>query len=528
MLLYDNRHRWRLIFQFYGSIYVRCWKVAICIFVYSATFHLIVWDLYPELRDKLHLEHPFAAQSLGVLIAFSVCFRTNIAWNRFWEACQEIVTMFSKWTDAYSQLQGFISSTITTKGLREPGREKELAKIEHARDELTHYFSLLSAVAVERLMRGDIRRMQMRRKNGANWNELVVFREHLRHNDLTGSRHLCRMQVLDLHDMQADLECDEEAGEAVGRRPSQEKEHEKARQETRRQSVQISAHRARQLLDDAWQMPLPIIGDLSKSEVHRLRRSKDRIALVVMWINQSVTDLVPNISVPAPIVSRVFQEVSNGALGYSQAEKLADIPFPFIFAQVLAVAMIFIATISPAAFSLITGRTYLTPFFSTVCCLSFWSLNEIAKELENPFGVEANNVPIVDYHERFVHAMAELHGCLLPLDRLQGEIVEPAPPVHASPNHTRGCGAMVENIQSARVEEKLSSRTSKRCSIEPLPGTRRRTTEQPTTTAWNTDAGPTRAQPQEEAELGGLQSCGVLFASVVPSAVPDALASELR
>merc|ERR1711924_293935 len=95
--------------------------------------------------------------------------------------------------------------------------------------------------------------------------------------------------------------------------------------------------------------------------------------------------------------------------GYSQAEKLADIPFPFMFAQILVVA--------PFAITLLTGDTVLAPIISVVVVLNFWALNEMAKELENPFGVEANNVPIVDHHERFITFLGEMHGSCLPRDR---------------------------------------------------------------------------------------------------------------
>ena len=38
---------------------------------------------------------------------------------------------------------------------------------------------------------------------------------------------------------------------------------------------------------------------------------------------------------PPPVLSRVYQELSNGMLGFNQSLKLADVPFPFIFAQIL-------------------------------------------------------------------------------------------------------------------------------------------------------------------------------------------------
>merc|ERR1711920_220248 len=148
-----------------------------------------------------------------------------------------------------------------------------------------------------------------------------------------------------------------------------------------------------------------------------LRASKHRVNLVLLWINELATSLHSRVDTPAPILSRVFQELSNGALGYNQAEKLSDVPFPFVFAQLLALMILFFALCSPLAFTLLTGESWLTPLISATVVVSFWALNEIAKELENPFGNDANTVPLVDAHERFVEFVAEMFGAALPFDR---------------------------------------------------------------------------------------------------------------
>lgn len=408
MLLYDNRGRWRLILHLYGSIYRRVWFAFLTMAAYSVTLFVI------GRRFRHHapaMDHPFAAQSLSTLIAFVVCFRVNIAWARFWESCREVATMISKWCDAFSQLQGFITSTI-----KQRGDSADVGLLEHTRFEVTHFFSLLSAVSVERLMRGDIRRMEMRRRKGVAWSAQVVEREHLRSIDLTGATNLFPMRVLVLSRNSAGSDFLVQSDCCSHGVPS------------RWRSFSFG-HRGQSRIvirsQDSWQTPLSVIGECSKEELTALRRSKDRVTLLLQWINEVVTNMTPDLNVPAPIMSRVFQEMSNGALGYSQAEKLADIPFPFIFAQLLAVAMFFIAILAPITFTIITGDSWLTPLISTVVVICFWALNEIAKELENPFGDEPNNVPLVDEHERFVSVLCEMHGQTLPKDRAYRPLSSP-------------------------------------------------------------------------------------------------------
>ena len=57
------------------------------------------------------VENPYAVQTYGVGLAFVICFRTQIAWARYWEANAETQLMWSKWNDAFMQLIAFINST---------------------------------------------------------------------------------------------------------------------------------------------------------------------------------------------------------------------------------------------------------------------------------------------------------------------------------------------------------------------------------------------------------------------------------
>lgn len=331
--------------------------------------------------------------------------------------------MFSKWSDAYAQLQGFINSTIKTKRLSSDNIE-HIEKLDHARCEIIHLFTVLSAVSVERLARGDIRRMEMRRRKGVAWQEQVVFRENLREKDLTGSRNLIPFTVVKLKDSKFSVMAPEYSDEGDIRpieEDMDEDEKEEALNAKKKLRMQIPSRTRMSLvlaqIRDNWEHPVSVVGDLSRDELVQLRDAKDRPGLVLMWLGELVTDLQPTVLVPPPILSRVYQELSNGSLGFSQAMKLSDIPFPFIFAQMLAVSITGFAVISPIAFTVISGDSWMTPVLSTGAVLAFWALNEIAMELENPFGEDANNLPLYDAHERFAEYCIELHGTCLPKGR---------------------------------------------------------------------------------------------------------------
>ena len=52
--------------------------------------------------------------------------------------------------------------------------------------------------------------------------------------------------------------------------------------------------------------------------------TKDNVLMSGMWITEEVSSLVMKgqLKVPPPIVSRCYQEVSNGMLGFNQAMKI--------------------------------------------------------------------------------------------------------------------------------------------------------------------------------------------------------------
>merc|ERR1719198_1939017 len=93
---------------------------------------------------------------------------------------------------------------------------------------------------------------------------------------------------------------------------------------------------------------------------------------------------------------------------------------------------------APMVVVVITGigvDHWITPFATSVVVMGFWSLNEMAKELENPFGDDTNDVPIVNGHERFVEALTQLFYAEIPRDQ-QFVPPPPAPPKEPPPPPT--------------------------------------------------------------------------------------------
>merc|ERR1712151_314344 len=55
-----------------------------------------------------------------------------------------------------------------------------------------------------------------------------------------------------------------------------------------------------------------------------------------------------------------------------------------------------------------TRSLYFSPILGFVLFQFNWVLNEVAKELENPFGSDTNDISLADFHARFMESVLEI------------------------------------------------------------------------------------------------------------------------
>eukprot|EP00657_Telonema_sp_P-1_P005202 TRINITY_DN22410_c0_g1_i1.p1 TRINITY_DN22410_c0_g1~~TRINITY_DN22410_c0_g1_i1.p1 ORF type:complete len:106 (-),score=32.37 TRINITY_DN22410_c0_g1_i1:135-452(-) len=83
-------------------------------------------------------------------------------------------------------------------------------------------------------------------------------------------------------------------------------------------------------------------------------------------------------AVPPPILSRVYQELSNGLLEFDQAKKVSDIPFPFPYAQIVRyMQMAFVLSAPFVVMSFVSDLAAGMIFtFLSIFCLSLIHISE--------------------------------------------------------------------------------------------------------------------------------------------------------
>ncbi|CAK0830093.1 unnamed protein product [Prorocentrum cordatum] len=112
---------------------------------------------------------------------------------------------------------------------------------------------------------------------------------------------------------------------------------------------------------------------------------------VVTCVGGPIEDLAHSagvLTIPAPILSRAFQEIANGMCQFHEAIKIATIPFPFPYAQTCDCLLIMHWLVTPLVVSQWVSAPSWGALFSFIQVFIYWCLNLIAVEIEQPFGCQ--------------------------------------------------------------------------------------------------------------------------------------------
>ena len=162
--------------------------------------------------------------------------------------------------------------------------------------------------------------------------------------------------------------------------------------------------------------PLPVLGGVSDNEIAFLQKAKGASAKVNLawhWLSEFIIreQLAGSLGdVGPPIISRIFQFLSDGMVFYNHARKVMFIPFPFPHAQISAFFVFTIMFTVPLLMLEYSNNTIVGGFltFLTVTCLA--GLHEVARELENPFRNVPNEIPLCTLQAQFNEALIVLYS----------------------------------------------------------------------------------------------------------------------
>jgi len=84
------------------------------------------------------------------------------------------------------------------------------------------------------------------------------------------------------------------------------------------------------------------------------------------------------------------------------------VPVPFSYVQFNAMLLCLFTLLTPVAIGAFTPSPVLATIVSGIVVGGFTAMFMVANELEDPFGGDANDLPMIGYHEHFVHALTHM------------------------------------------------------------------------------------------------------------------------
>jgi len=459
-----------LLFRFRGSAVFRGMipgLVSVLVFV-------AIQAQYGERTPEELTKHPYAFGVLVSSVSFLIVFRANHGYSRYWEACGAIQKMMSKWMDATTHMASYhlqcdhymhikppsfydfpeLNSEFYTmdrtrgqkkvmRSLNRVGKGKNYIETSCTAEESSYDRDInmefsngepVPLVGFARLDGGwnglfDNKSSTFYKKDKA-WNSdgegfaskvggrtPALFLQELAH--LCSLLNAVALSTLrcDIEDAEAPLDTYQPASPWPEADPVMIPEKYNKFQWSTILKYMTGNDRSpeNRTLYNASR-PLSVIGGVSDAEIRFLQTARGPYAktqLCWQWLSEFIIreHLAGSTGkVGAPIISRVAQFLSDGMLGYNHARKIMYIPFPFPHAQMSAFYIIFMILVIPLLMDELTTSYWLAvllTFFTTTCLAG---LHEVARELENPFRNDPNDLPINTFQAFFNEALYTMYA----------------------------------------------------------------------------------------------------------------------
>lgn len=171
---------------------------------------------------------------------------------------------------------------------------------------------------------------------------------------------------------------------------------------------------------------LQILDGLNQQQVltamNRAQSVNQEVAVALQWVQVLLTERMKSggLKMDPPILSRVFQELSTGHLGYRNAQRIHHTPFPFPYVQLISTSLFFLVPLSAMMMDKYIVTWYWSVSFCFISVSAFFAVNEVAIELEDPFGSDTNDLPMEAYQREFNERLLMLSHAYSPEFRSPG------------------------------------------------------------------------------------------------------------
>ncbi|KAL3134602.1 hypothetical protein ABBQ38_006433 [Trebouxia sp. C0009 RCD-2024] len=343
--------------------------------IFSGASTAIAAALYATKRPEVDADwrHPYPFQAFAFIVGFTVVFRSQLSYGRYWEGRLQLQSMTARWADFCTEALTMDAGTLSSN----PDRDLQALRRSHDfAQTLVHLTSLLHAVALQHI-RGD-------------W-ELANLKQYI------------------VTDPPPPLDAAVTTeGARIGYVHSL-------------LNLFLLRGGTRQRHKYNRAMPFAVVASVSPVEVTALGQmlaghhrdqtgdafvgATERVSAVYTWVQQLLQDRLNEggLTRAAPIGSRIWQVLSEGYLHFEHCRAIADTPFPFPWAQVVLIMLILYALTTPLVVVAFINSTWTGLAVNFLSVQSYWCLNEVARDLEEPFVYDPNDLPLARYQYQFNH-----------------------------------------------------------------------------------------------------------------------------
>jgi predicted membrane chloride channel (bestrophin family) len=353
-----------------------------------ATSISIVFSLWENADKEIRvradfISHPYAFQLFAYLLGFLMVFRTNFAYNRYWEAIGTVQAMGAKWLDgacmgivfdaggsnATPLLDGMLDDP-SSKPHRTTSPKGGPVHHEFAAD-IAHLCSLLHALALQHF-RGD--------SDLSNIVEATDDCGNRIRGSLTDDR--------EVHQIPRSLSFLKVDGA-------------------------LASYQHERLLRKFSEQQLRVLGGLNPRERKALETDSDgrpietdvRVAMVEGWYMRRLLarqkfEQGESAATSPPILSRLYQVISDGCLWFSHASKIAITPFPFPYHNLISIFLWSYTVMVPFLINGVIMNDIARAVFTFNAVFSYHSLSAVGDNLEDPFfPYDPNELPLQDIQD---------------------------------------------------------------------------------------------------------------------------------
>jgi len=161
---------------------------------------------------------------------------------------------------------------------------------------------------------------------------------------------------------------------------------------------------------------------LTAGEVESLKRKPDPVNYTMHRVSRAISTRgrTRGWKTPAPLYQQVWTQLCEGTRAYHHASKIKEVPMPFAYVQFNALLLLLFNVLTPFTIACFTEAISMACVTSAIVVGGFSAIWMVSNELEDPFGADDNDLPMLAYHEKYCEELRELLY-LMPEDQFMPE-----------------------------------------------------------------------------------------------------------